>query len=378
MPKEVTRHVSDGVQRILWGKAAGRCEFAGCNRPLWKSSVTQEQVNIAQKAHIYSCRADGPRGNESIQADKVNDLSNLMLVCHECHRKMDQEKDGGRYPAELLQRMKASHERRIETVTGVHPDRRSHVVLYGTAIGDHNSPLSFNAAAMALFPERYPADDMAIELPTVNSWARDRDQEFWRIEDTHLVKMFEKRVRERLADGSVNHLSVFALAPQPLLTRLGVLLTDIPDAEIFARHREPQGWEWRDHPAGFSFVVREPEVVSGPPALVLSLSATVSKDRIAAVIGSNATFWTVTIPEPHNDFLQSRHQLQEFRDLARRLMVKIKAAHGHDAVLHIFPAAPAAISVELGRIRMPKADLKWQVWDQVNARGGFVSAISIT
>ena len=54
MPKDVTRHISLPVQRMLWGKAAGRCEFAGCNQPLWKSPVTQEQVNIAENAHIYS------------------------------------------------------------------------------------------------------------------------------------------------------------------------------------------------------------------------------------------------------------------------------------------------------------------------------------
>ncbi len=32
----------------------GRCEFAGCNAPLWRSTVTQEAVNTAEKAHIYA------------------------------------------------------------------------------------------------------------------------------------------------------------------------------------------------------------------------------------------------------------------------------------------------------------------------------------
>ena len=96
MPKEVTRYISDSVQKMLWGKAAGRCEFTGCNKPLWKSSVTQEQVNIAQKAHIYSFSSDGPRGNEGVPSEQINSLSNLMLACHECHQKVDKDKDGGR------------------------------------------------------------------------------------------------------------------------------------------------------------------------------------------------------------------------------------------------------------------------------------------
>ena len=65
---------------------------------------------------------------------------------------MDQEKDGGRYSAQLLQRMKEQHEGRIEIVTGIDASRRSHVVLYGANIGDHSSPLSYRATASCLFP----------------------------------------------------------------------------------------------------------------------------------------------------------------------------------------------------------------------------------
>lgn len=43
--------------------------------------------------------------------------------------------------------------------------------------------------------------------------------------------------------------------------------------------------------------------------------------------------------------------------------------------IHIFPAAPVSIAIELGRVRMPKAAQSWQIYDQVRARGGFVPAI---
>jgi hypothetical protein len=39
-PREVTRYVKNTVMAMLWGRAAGRCEFAGCNEPLWKSRVS--------------------------------------------------------------------------------------------------------------------------------------------------------------------------------------------------------------------------------------------------------------------------------------------------------------------------------------------------
>lgn len=374
---DVTRHISTPIQCLLWGKAAGRCEFAGCNKPLWKSSVTQEQVNIAQKAHIYSFSEDGPRGNREILPQDLNDLGNLMLVCHECHVKIDKKKDGGRYSVPILQKWKAEHETRIDIVTGISPEKRSHVVLYGANIGDHNSPLTFAATATALFPIHYPASDKPIELGMKNSSFKDRSPAFWSVETENLTTNFKQRVGERLAAGEVSHLSIFALAPQPLLILLGHLMTDIPKAEIFQLHREPHGWIWPQNAPVVHFLVEEPTVVTGAAALVLALSATITDDRIASVLGSNVAIWKVTVTEPHNDFLKSRSQLSCFRALLRKLLNKIKLCHGQNTVLHIFPAMPVSVAVELGRIRMPKADMPWAVYDQVNDRGGFVAALNI-
>ena len=30
-PEEVTRYITPAVTAMLWGRAGGRCEFAGCN-----------------------------------------------------------------------------------------------------------------------------------------------------------------------------------------------------------------------------------------------------------------------------------------------------------------------------------------------------------
>lgn len=371
------RDIPEPVQRVLWGRTAGRCEFAGCNVPLWKSSITQETVNKAQKAHIYSFANEGPRGHDGVSGEALNAADNLMLVCHQCHQKMDKEKDGGRYTPEILQRWKQEHERRIEIVTGIDPDRQSHVLLYGAGIGDHNSPLSFKPAAWAMFPNRHPANDRPIEIPTLNSWQRNRDKEFWQLEDDHLTRLFDHRVRERIQDGEITHLSVFALAPQPLLVRLGSLLTDIPEVDVYQRHREPQTWKWQTSSSEISYSMDTPTKISGSPVLVLSLSANIADERITAVLGDDVTFWRLTILDPHNDFMRSREQLREFRVLARQLLRQIKDAHGPDTVINVFPAAPVSVAVELGRVRQPKADLAIRIFDQVNDCGGFVPTLTI-
>jgi hypothetical protein len=363
---------------MLWGRAAGRCEFAGCNKPLWKSSVTQEQVNIAQRAHIWSFSEHGPRGRDGIDAAQLNTIDNLMLVCHECHEKMDKERSGGRYTARLLQEWKAAHEARIELVTGVDPSRRSHVLLYGANVGDHSSLLSFHSAAWAMFPDRYPAEAQPIILGMVNSAWRDRDAEFWRIEETNLRRQFDEKIRPRVARGDIAHVSVFGFAPQPLLILLGSLVTDITPADVYQRRREPQGWKWADRmDEDRELILRRPVSLKGQPALVLSLSASITPDRILNVLGEDASLWVVTLSRPHNDWLQTRDQLRAFREMLRPLLDELKALHGQTTSLHIFPAMPVATSVELGRVRMPKADMPWRIYDQVNDRAGFIPSIDI-
>jgi hypothetical protein len=376
--KDVSRSISIATQNFLWGRVSGRCEFAGCNKPLWKSSVTSERVNIAQKAHIYSFSEGGPRGNHGVLPEDLNSIDNLILVCHECHQKIDAAVDGGRYPASLLQQMKLEHERRIELVTGIDVTRKSHILLYGANIGEHSAPLNFAGAATAKFPHRYPATDHAINLGLNNSAVSDRDEQFWVTERENLEKQFARRVRDRIADDEIGHLSVFSLAPQPLLIHLGTLLGDIIPCDVYQLHREPQTWAWPSGAQTPGYIIREPQSMTGKAALVLSLSATIDLKRVTSELGEDASIWTITVHTPHNDLMKSREQLAGLRSVLRRTFDQIKFTHGQSAILHIFPAAPVSACLEVGRVRMPKADMPWQLYDQVNPLGGFVPALYIS
>ena len=129
--------------------------------------------------------------------------------------------------------------------------------------------------------------------------------------------------------------------------------------------------------AAVQFEVRRPKKTCGPPALVLALSATVNTERITAVLGANASIWTVTVAAPHNDLIKSGEQLSELRSLLRFIFDEIKAVFGEAATLHIFPACSVSAAVEFGRVRMPKADMPWQVYDQIQALGGFLPTLAI-
>ena len=178
---------------------------------LSKSAVTQESLIVGQKAHIYSFSSRWTRGNARISGRELNNIENLMLVCYDCHQKMDRRDTGNRFTVRLLQQMKEAHERRIARVAGISESKTSHILLYGANIGEHSSPLNYKEAAVALFPDRYPAADTPIDLTTVNSSFLDRDSQFWAVESENLRRKFQQRVRERLSTGGIEHLSVFPL-----------------------------------------------------------------------------------------------------------------------------------------------------------------------
>jgi len=378
-PKEVTRYIKREVERELWARAAGRCQFDGCNRPLYKSPVTQEQANISEKAHIYSFSEIGPRGWGPFVTNtkQLNEVANLMLVCHDCHKTIDQDKEGERYSVELLIKWKEEHEKRIAIVTGVNSTKKSHVILYGANIGDQTSKLQPEVAKDALFPDWYPADERTIQLSM--SWeGKDNDPAYWKTEAENLKTAFNRQIRPLIDSPERPHLSLFALAPIPLMTLFGSLLTDKVPAQTYQLHREPfQTWKWQTGPANFTFLINRPASSSHHPALVIALSDHIAPSRITAVLGEAVSIWELTIERPHNDFLKSKAQLSQFRETVRKLIVDISRAHGKHKSLAIFPAMPVACAVDLGRVRMPKADGPWIIYDQNNECQKFVRALEI-
>jgi len=369
----VSRHIPESIRCMLWGRTAGRCSF--CNKPVSWNTYTKETVNLSEAAHIIGFSNEGPRGEHELSEELAQDITNLMLLCRDCHKTIDTNKTN--YPVNLLRKMKADHENRIELVAGISTNKQSHILLYGANVGDHSAPLSYQKTAPALFPEWLPAEKNAISLGMVNSSFRDRNKDFWKIEETHLREMSTQQVRPRLRNGSIEHLSIFGFAPQPLLMLLGCLLSDIPAAETYQLHREPPDWKWQNHVENFSYNIDEPSHINGDPALILSLSDTINNDRIYSVLGSDISIWKISINNPHNDFLKSRQQLQNFREITRVLMGKIKAKHGEHACLHVFPAVPVAVAIDFGRIITPKASLPLKIYDENKSNGGFVHAIDI-
>ncbi|MHA3183320.1 SAVED domain-containing protein [Legionella pneumophila] len=375
--KIASRNIHPQTEKELWARAAGRCQFDGCNQILYSSPITLEEVNIAEKAHIYSFSINGPRGRGELSRDRINSAENLLLVCSTCHTTID-NKDGKKYPADLLKKWKQEHEQRIGIVTSIPPDKKSHTVFYSGRIGDLRVPIQKMEAFSAMFPERYPVTENPINL-SMQCSLEDNEPEFWQVESDHLRRIFNKLILPLLEDNNPIHFSLFAFAPMPLLIKLGTLFTDKIPVEVYQPKREPKTWKWQAFPDNFQFVVNEPDNFDKPPVLIISLSASIAPNRVTTLLGDDVTIWELTVNEPflHNDLIQSPAQLAMFRSEVRKLMIQIKQKHGNNTTLHIFPAMPISCAIELGRIRMPKADMPWVIYDQNNRAGKFIEAITM-
>ncbi len=55
----------------------------------------------------------------------------------------------------------------------------------------------------------------------------------------------------------------------------------------------------------------------------------------------------------------------------------IKAVHGENSIVNVFPVLPNSAAVEVGRIWMPKADLPMMIWDQNRQVAGFVPTLKV-
>lgn len=369
-------NISEKNRLQIWLKAGGRCQYEGCNKSLREDIVTKNNYNQAYIAHIVADVPGGPRGCAVRSPLLKNDIANLMLLCDSHHRLIDRFDVAG-HPESRLLEMKRIHEERIERITGIAPSMHSHIVIYKANIGNNSPVLTYESVKGYLSPTHFPAISSAIDLSLTNSPQRDKDALFWATESQTMEQHFQERVKPAIQRQEILHISLFALAPIPLLIRLGVLMNDVQRMEVHQPIRTPMTWRLSDADTPIEYktewaVKKHPTV-----ALNISLSASVDNARINAVLGDQVSIYTITIDSPFNDFLQNKAQLQEFSAAIRKLLNDMKLVHGADTPIHIFPAMPVATAIELGRIWMPKADMPLIVYDQNTALGGFTEAIRI-
>lgn len=373
--EEVSRHIPNNVRLLLAVQAGGRCEFDGCNDYLFEHHVTLREGVFGQNAHIVAFKKDGPRGQQKLRPQDINNVENLMLLCHKCHKQIDDHpKD---FSKEILESQKIDHETRIRIVTGMRSERKTAVLQFKAKVRAQQVDIPHIDIATAIAP-RYPMSkrgfliDLAKIDATGAAYIEMAKQEI----DRKVTSFYET---EEINQS--RHASLFAIGPIPLLTYLGSKLSDKIPVDLFQRHRDTQDWTWKYTGAAANYETLKIKNGSDASkvALIISLSGKISAQHLPSHIDDTFSIFELKLKgqDPNTDFLHQREDLEGFRNEYRRLLATIVRDHPSTKEIHIFPAVPVPIAVSIGLDRLRQVQPSLIIYNHEGSTKGFLKTLRI-
>lgn len=364
--------ISAGTIFPLWGIAAGRCEI--CNQILYLDPAFGTSGNFAEKAHICGVGQNGPRHKNSMTKDEVNRIDNLMLLCPSCHKMIDNSPDD--FAEGLLIKLKREHEDRVRLVTDIKGSQTCRMVTYFVNIDSQKEVFDENLFRWALIlAQRVPLQSSIIELHDSTDTRYSADKFGFEKKASALSANF-RDMFGRIHDKE--SIAVFALAPQPLLIKLGTLINDQYNAMAFQCHREGHKWAWKEGTAIPEFLqMKTRESNSNKVALVIDLSGPVKDERITSILGEDITIYHFTLKNHNRNFVSNVGVQGAFINAIRPFIEEIKNSKQRPSIVHVFPVMPASLNVRFGMDYMPKADLPWVIYEQADTTDGFFETITI-
>ncbi|WP_437604309.1 SAVED domain-containing protein [Sorangium sp. So ce590] len=302
-----------------------------------------------------------------------------MLLCDTHHRLVDKV-EIAEHPIKLLRQYKHEHEDRIELLTSIAPDLRTHVVLFQVNIGKQKAQISLDDARRAVLPSRYPAHDV-VYIDLTGSSLHESDSSFW---DRNLAEM-RHQVAARLRWGSnpahKEHISLFALAPIPLLSAFGRAVGDKMPADVFQLHRDTGSWAWPaapQRPLDFKVVEHTKGTAETKDAAVsIGISSMVPAAAVSAAMTIDHAFFEMTIAAPALTAVRSAVDVARFGSAWQGLVEQIRQSYGIDCRIHVFPAVPVSIAVQLGRVLLPKLHPPILMYDYDSGQRGFKYTLTL-
>jgi len=347
----------------VWAKAAGRCSM--CGEPQLVAALTEVTVTIGEVAHQAGATAGAgsPRGDAAVPFTERDKEANLMLLCHGCHRKIDSTDGQAIYTVDVLRGIKQQHESMVAALTDFRTENRTLVVTTRSTVRGHSVAASTREIAYALVEsQRAPHTlgnltyqiDIDLTDPVTDEWVWKRGKQ--------QIDAAAARIAADISEGRVEHVSVFALAPIPLLAYLGHKLGDKWAVDVFRRSRDntDRAWCWGEPtaPEAPEFVFELPDVglVDGV-VVAVEVTAEVQIDRLPGELASLPIAKVrPSSAAPGPDLLNSRAAVDAFAAAWRALLAEIERQLPTVKRLHIVAAVPAPAAVALGRFRRPYVD----------------------
>jgi hypothetical protein len=97
-----------------------------CERTLFVDTGST-RIHVAEVAHLFAAKDDGPRANETLSEAERGAFDNLILLCSLCHTTIDKAEQD--FPDSLLAAWKRDHEKRLAKIFGaVYLESRAEVL----------------------------------------------------------------------------------------------------------------------------------------------------------------------------------------------------------------------------------------------------------
>jgi len=361
-------NIPEKVKIQVWTEAAGRCQFRGCNKALWRNELTLSQTNFSEMAHIIGASEDGPRGNDESD-DLAIDPENLMLLCRDHHKEIDDSTVNEKYTVEYLNEMKQEHINRVRMLLN-QPSKRSRPLVLSSLIGGQSGIFGVRSITSALLPD-YPdkpfEDWITIEI---GSFERKNMTE-WEVAAGKIQAELES-LKRGVDKNIIEHVSVFGLAPQPLLMYLGLQLGDKITARIFEPRRtedQDKKWLWSNDDSSDDIEFNSSCIKNGTTndvVLLIAISDFLQEDKYSGMVLEGHHVYSLTVETPVQGGITKESEKASFIRECRFLLNKIQSEVGRDCTIHVLPAMSASLSIEFGRLIQPTKDPAIIIYENVD------------
>ncbi len=377
--KKATRSYPDETVVKLWVRSGGRCEFNGCNDYLLTDSLSLEESNFSNIAHIVALSPKGLRGNDPLPSEKRNEVENLMLACTKHHHLIDDKKLVRKYPKEKLHQMKQVHEERILRLTEMKPGEKTLAICFKAKIAGEVVQVPSDQIENAVYP-RYLMEKKPLEID-LTSLPDAEDENSWTVGMKMISEALAKYYHPGVASGTIGHVSIFGLAPISLLMFLGNQLSNKVTTDLYQRHRSPEGWAWKTDGDTVKYKTQllEPGDDKTKVAVVLSLSGPTSLESLPEDVRNHYSVYEITLDgiTPNTGFLRKKEDLAGFQVAYQNLLGEIRSVHGAVGEVILFPAVPAPVAILCGRELLKKVHPAMKVYDLNKKKGGFSHILTI-
>lgn len=110
----IVRDLTAATRNEVFAVSGNRCAFPGCDEPMVVRDGSGASQTVGEIAHIVAASRRGPRGVDTVPEDRRNHADNLVALCRNHHRLVDQ--DPLTYTVPVLREMRRLH------VSSVEPD----------------------------------------------------------------------------------------------------------------------------------------------------------------------------------------------------------------------------------------------------------------